>query len=342
LTWICRVGNFQVKTVDGNMLEIGWTIPGSEVTSGRKHCLEFAAMRLPDVDHVGLAFPYRWFWTDLVEAGQLVDEGSVPMNASDWNPEAYVGSSAAQESWGEELHGKLNLRGDETIVDIGSGDGRLTARLARRLPRGRVVGLDASQAMVDHARSTWGNVPGLEFRQADASSFLLDFPVDVLVSNAVLHWIPDLEPVFACARRALKPGGRILFQMGGVGNIARLVDAAKNVLDRNQWWEFLPAGMPPVWTMHTVDEAWQGLESAGLEGNRVELLEREMVHANPDAMLDWMRSTWFSVVEPAPENLREQLLTEIRDAYLADWPPDIRGRTHVGMVRLEVEAIAPM
>jgi hypothetical protein len=130
--------------------------------------------------------------------------------------------------------------------------------------------------------------------------------------------------------------------MGGVGNIARLVDAAKNVLDRNQWWEFLPAGMPRVWTMHTIDEAWQGLESAGLEGIRVELLERDMVHANPDAMLDWMRSTWFSVVEPAPENLREQLLTEIRDAYLADWPPDIRGRTHVGMVRLEVEAIAPM
>jgi trans-aconitate methyltransferase len=300
------------------------------------------AMRLLDFDHVGQVFPCRQVRTDLVEARQVVDEGGVPMKASDWNPEAYVGSSAAQESWGEELHGKLNLRGDESIVDIGSGDGRLTARLVQRLPHGRVVGLDASQAMVEHARSTWGDVPGLEFRQADASSFLLDFPVDVLVSNAVLHWIPDLEPVFACARQALKPGGRIMFQMGGIGNIARLVDAAKDVLDRNQWWEYFPAGMPQVRTMHTVEEAWQGMETAGLDGLRVELLERDMVHANPEAMLAWMRSTWFSVVEPAPETVREQLLTEIRDAYLADWPPDVQGRTHVGMVRLEVEAIAPM
>jgi trans-aconitate methyltransferase len=161
-----------------------------------------------------------------------------------------------------------------------------------------------------------------------------------MVSNAMLHWIPDLQPVFRCVQRALIFGGQILFQMGGVGNCARLVDAAKDVLDRDRWWGYVPAGMPRVWTMHSPEEALQGMESVGLVPVRNQLVHRDMVHANPEAMFAWMRSTWFSVVEPAPEPLREQLLSEIRDAYLADWPPDAQGRTHVEMVRLEVEALA--
>lgn len=237
------------------------------------------------------------------------------------------------------MHGKLRLRGDETVVDIGCGDGRLTARLARRLPRGRVVGLDASQTMVEHARATWGDVPGLEFRRADASSFRLEFTADVLVSNAVLHWVADLGPVFHACRRVLKPGGRILFQMGGAGNVARLEGVAQQVLAREPWKEWFPQGMPRVWTMHAPEEALRELEVAGLAPLRVELLERDMVHADADAMLGWMRTTWFLVVAPVPETLRERLLVEIRDAYLEEYPPDAEGRTHVRMVRLEVEGV---
>jgi len=260
------------------------------------------------------------------------------MEKVDWNPTAYAGNSTAQEGWGEELHGKLRLRGDETIVDIGCGDGRLTARLARRVPRGRVLGIDASETMVQHARATWGQVPALEFRRADASSFRLEFQADVLVSNAVLHWVADLRPVFQACREALKSDGRILFQMGGVGNVSRLEDAAERVLARDPWREWFPAGMPRVWTMHSPEEAVRDLQAAGLAPLRAELLERDMVHADPVAMLGWMRSTWFSAVAPAPEAQREELLAQIRDAYLEECPPDAGGRTHVRMVRLEVEA----
>jgi len=269
----------------------------------------------------------------------MATEGGVAMESVDWHAEAYAGNSSAQERWGEELHGKLHLRGNETVVDIGCGDGRLTERLARRVPRGRVVGIDASETMVRHARATWGHVPGLEFRQADARSFRLEFTADVLVSNAVLHWVPDLLPVFQACRRALKPGGRSLFQMGGVGNVARLENAAGQVMGREPWKEWFPQGMPPVWTMHSPEEAKRDLEAAGLMPVRAELLERDMAHADSDAMLGWMRTTWFSAVAPAPEVLREDLLVEIRDAYLEECPPDTDGRTHVRMVRLEVEGV---
>lgn len=262
------------------------------------------------------------------------------MDAKDWNAEAYAENSSAQESWGTQLHGKLDLHGDETIVDIGCGDGRLTARLAARVPRGRVVGLDSSPSMVEHARTAWSGIGNLEFRQADARSFHLESTVDALVSNAVLHWLEDLGPVFDSCRDALKPRGRILFQMGGIGNIAELESAAAKVLRRDPWNRWFD-GLPPVWHMHSPEEARSGLEAVGLVCNRAEILEKDMVHSNPEAMLAWMRATWFSAVAPAPEDRREDLLVAIRDAYLEDCPPDAQGRTHVRMARLEVAASAP-
>jgi len=259
------------------------------------------------------------------------------MPTEDWNPKAYAENSSAQANWGAEMHGKLSLHGDETIVDIGCGDGRLTARLAERLPRGHVIGLAASPAMVEHARTTWGDVPGLEFRQADARSFTVNEPVDIIVSNAVLHWIPDLVPVFRASKSALKSGGRLLFQMGGTGNVVQVESAAIRVLSRPPWSQWFD-GLPPVWHMHSPEEALGNLVETGLSPVRAELLERDMVHPSIESMLGWMRTTWFSVVSKAPGNLRERLLREIMDAFLAENPPDDEGRTHVRMVRLEVEA----
>jgi len=262
------------------------------------------------------------------------------MDTLDWNPRAYAENSSAQESWGAQMHDKLVLHGHETLADIGCGDGRLTARLAMRLPRGRTIGLDLSPAMVEHARATWRDVPGLEFRRADAGSFVLDEPADILVSNAVLHWIQDLAPVFRASKNALKPDGRLLFQMGGTGNVAQVEAAAKRILSKDPWSRWFD-GLPPVWHMHSPQEAVHDMESAGLSAVRAELLERDMSHSTPKAMLGWMRTTWFSVVSKAPEDMRERLLREILSEFLEENPPDAEGRTHVGMVRLEVEAVSP-
>jgi trans-aconitate 2-methyltransferase len=262
------------------------------------------------------------------------------MDSLDWNPKTYAENSSAQEDWGSRMHAKLSLKGDETLADIGCGDGRLTARLAARLPRGQTIGIDLSPAMVEHARLTWRGLPGLEFRQADARSFTVEEPVDILVSNAVLHWIPDLAPVFRASKAALKPGGRLLFQMGGTGNVAQVEAAANRILSREPWKRWFD-GLPSVWFMHSPQEAERELQSAGLAPVRAELLERDMSHEGPGAMLGWMRATWFSAVSKAPEDMRERLLHEILTEFLAENPSDVRGRTHVRMVRLEVEALAP-
>jgi len=259
------------------------------------------------------------------------------MNTLDWNPKAYATNSSAQETWGSALHGKLALQDGETVVDLGCGDGRLTARLAARNPHGHTIGLDASPAMVEHARTAHAGIPGLEFHQADARSFQIKSPADALVSSATLHWVAELDQAFQASWRALRPGGRLLFQMGGTGNIAQLEEAAREVIAQPEWNGFF-TGFQTPWHLHSCEEAQQAIASAGLAAVRVELLERDMVHEDPEAFLGWMRATWFSFTAQVPEDRREALLAAIRSRYLMLYPSDTEGRTHVRMVRLEVEA----
>ena len=125
----------------------------------------------------------------------------------------------------------------ERVLDLGCGTGHLTAQIAAR---GAVTtGLDASVSMIAQARQ---NYPKLKFALGDASAFRFDDPFDAVFSNAALHWIPDAAGVIANVARALKPDGRFVLEMGGKGNIARIVKVLSEVLreagcaPRNPWY----------------------------------------------------------------------------------------------------------
>ena len=101
-----------------------------------------------------------------------------------------------QQLWAQELLGKLKLRGDECLLDVGCGDGKVTAEIAAHLPRGRVVGVDLSLDMVHLAEERFAPelIPNLRFEQADASDLPFNEEFDVVFSNAVLHWVIDHQP----------------------------------------------------------------------------------------------------------------------------------------------------
>ncbi|MBA3328711.1 MAG: methyltransferase domain-containing protein, partial [Solirubrobacterales bacterium] len=118
----------------------------------------------------------------------------------------------------EVLH-RLDLRGDETVLDAGCGSGRVTRMLLDRLPRGRVIAVDASPDMVGRAREELG--PGADVRRADLATLRLQTAesVDAVFSNAVFHWVDDHDALFASLAGALRPGGRLVAQCGGEGNV---------------------------------------------------------------------------------------------------------------------------
>ena len=146
----------------------------------------------------------------------------------DWDAACYHAVSDPQFAWGLTVLERLSLEGDETVLDAGCGTGRLTACLLDRLPRGRVIAVDSSPAMVARARLHLAAYAGrLEVIQADLGTLSLAAPVDAIFSTATFHWIHDHAGLFARLHATLVAGGRLEAQCGGGPNLARVRARAK-------------------------------------------------------------------------------------------------------------------
>jgi len=259
-----------------------------------------------------------------------------------WNAQDYAANSSAQYGWGRELMDKLALRGDERILDIGCGDGKLTALLALRVPAGVVVGIDASAEMVALASERWGEGNRLMFRQMDAqeirSAADLAGRFDVVFSNSALHWVSDPPAVLAGIHHSLRVGGRVLIQTPGTGNCAAFVDATDRVRMMPRWRGYFADFRFPWLFCETEDYAcW--LPQAGLRIDAIERQHKDMCHENRAALAGWMRTTWLPYLACVPAAEQAAFIDVVVDDYLADVPPDAAGRTHVDMVRLDVAAM---
>ena len=150
---------------------------------------------------------------------------------TDWDAASYDKVADPQVRWGAEVLERLPIEGNEVVLDAGCGTGRVTELLLARLPRGRVVALDASAAMLEQARArlaTFGDQ--VSYVQADLERPLpLAEPVDAVLSTATFHWVMDHDALLANLAAVLRPGGRLVAQCGGFGNIARFIEVASSV-----------------------------------------------------------------------------------------------------------------
>ena len=144
--------------------------------------------------------------------------------AGDWNASSYDRVADPQTRWGAEVLGRLPLEGDETVLDAGCGTGRVTELLLGRLPRGRVVALDFSAAMLVEARKRLAPFGDrVAYVEADLARPLpLDATVDAVLSTATFHWVMDHDAMFENLAAVLRPGGWLVAQCGGFGNVATL------------------------------------------------------------------------------------------------------------------------
>lgn len=259
----------------------------------------------------------------------MADEFKQPMNsgAREWDAETYDAVSDPQFEWGMEVLERLELRGDEAAVDAGCGSGRVTAELADRLPNGRVIAVDGSAAMVEKAKERLGD--RATYVVSDLVELELTEPVDLVFSTATFHWIPDHDALFRCLRAALKPGGRLVAQCGGHGNVANHAQAIAAVASDPEYGQHLSEARA-LWNFATPEETEPRLAAAGFADARCWLQPKPVQPSRPLEFISTV--TLGPVLDQLPEEKRqpfaEAVLAQEGEPLVLDY------------VRLNIEALA--
>ena len=259
-----------------------------------------------------------------------------------WNAKDYAKNSQNQFQWAKELIPKLKLHGDEALLDIGCGDGKITAEIARCLPNGRAVGVDSSEKMINLAKTTFPrkDCPNLSFQVMDARKLTFQGEFDVAFSNAALHWVVDQKAVLCGVQGSLKPGGRLLLQMAGKGNAEDVLCIIEELRAMEPWKRFF-SGMTFPYGFYDPEQYRVFLRQAGLVPVRVELFPKDMTHNSAEGLAGWVRTTWLPFTDRIPAGLRQNFVDLIVNRYLERHPADSAGFIHVGMMRIEAEAYKP-
>lgn len=212
----------------------------------------------------------------------------------------------------------------EDILDLGCGDGFLTRQIAEA--GARVVGVDASPDMVAAARAA-----GVDAHVMDGQRLAYDGAFDAVFSNAALHWMPDLDAVFRGAHAALRPGGRLVAEMGGHGNVAAVATAIRAVLGRHG------VAMPErPWTFPSVEDVRDRLGRAGFTVRSAELIPRPTPLET--GIRPWLGNFANHLLAAAPESARAAITAEIEE-LLAPALRDARGNWTADYVRLRFAAL---
>lgn len=245
----------------------------------------------------------------------------------DWDAASYQRVSVPHEEWARSILDRLELNGDERVLDAGCGSGRVTAMLIERLPEGGVVAVDGSPSMVERVRSVLR--PQDEALVADLTRVRLEDPVDVVFSSAVFHWVLDHEELFRNLRGLLRPGGRLAAQNGGAGNISHLKRSSEEVAGRDSYAEhFADFGQP--WNYAGAEETEERLRAAGFVEARCWLQPWDIVPPEP---AEFLKTVCLGPhMDALPENLRDPFIADVLE--LEDEP------LVLDYVRLNIDATA--
>lgn len=244
----------------------------------------------------------------------------------EWDAKAYDAVSDPQFRWGMEVLERLDLQGDEYALDAGCGSGRVAEQLLKRLPDGRMLAVDASAAMIEEARERLGG--RASYLVADLTELEVDEQVDLVFSTATFHWVLDHDRLFARLREALRPGGRLVAQCGGEGNVAQHAEAIETVASRPEFAPHFGGELATMWNFAGSEETEARLRAAGFSEVRCWL---EPKPVTPD---DPLKFTMTATMVPHLARLPEELRLPFAEAVLEASPKPLT----LEYIRLNIEA----
>ena len=258
----------------------------------------------------------------------------------EWNAGVYHRVSNPQLDWGLAVLDRLPLAGGELVLDIGCGTGRLTERIAERLPRGRVVGVDQSDNMLRTARehATLRTGVRVGFVRADASALPFSRIADAVFSTATFHWVLDHQRLFDSVFTALKPGGRLVAQCGGGRNLHRVHQRCVRLMREPMFAPHFSAWTEP-WEFADAETTARRLAQAGFAGIETSLHASPVLQPDAGAYSEFVEHV---ICRPHLEHLRDtslraRFMERLTEAAALDSPP-----FELDYWRLNIDATRPV
>jgi len=257
-----------------------------------------------------------------------------------WNVEDYCNNSIYQKKWALDfINSKIRFKGNERVLDIGCGDGSISAIISSKLSNGSLLCIDSSKEMISYAHNRFlrKEYSNLFFQIGDARHLNFYNEFDIVVSFACFHWISDQVSLLKTVKRSMKPQGKLFIQIGGMGNESDLINTANKVIKTIKWVKYFN-NFSYKWGFFSDNEYIAFLKKAGLKINNVELVPKKMVYKNKEGLKSWIRTTWQPYLERVPDNLQSQFINDVASNYVAKFPNDIDDSIIIKMSRLEVSA----
>ena len=242
--------------------------------------------------------------------------------ATEWDAATYREVSALQEWLADKSLASLTLAGDERVLDVGCGDGRISAAIAARLPRGAVLGVDASRQMIEFASATFppARCPNLRFAVADAARLDLATTHDLAVSFNALHWVSDLAAPLRGLRAALAPGGRALLRFVPAGPRPSLEDVIEEACQSPSWRAWFADHRAPF--AHPTAASYAALaEAQGFTVERCAVMQEAWDFGSRAAFAHFSAATFVEWTRQLPEERRAAFIGAVLDRYGAVLPP---------------------
>jgi trans-aconitate 2-methyltransferase len=190
-------------------------------------------------------------------------------------------SSNVQLEWGRKLIEQRMWIGNEIVMDAGAGSGNLTKFLVDKVPHGQIYAIDADPNMVEQAKSNLSAYRNVRVIHSSMEHVNLPTKVDVIFSNAALHWVLDQEGVFSHFWQLLKPNGELLIEYGGHGNVERAVRVISKLMEFSQFKEHF-VNWKQSWYFPKADEIERLLENAKFRDIQINLSKRTTSFSDRD------------------------------------------------------------
>lgn len=230
-----------------------------------------------------------------------------------WDARTYDRVSIVQEEWGHRVMERRKWEGEEVVLDAGCGSGRPTRILATKVPRGTVYAVDMDESMVSQAQENLRDFRNVHVIQSDIASVQLPEMVDVVFSNAVLHWIADHGKVFANFASLLKDGGELVAQCGGHGNLEKSLAILDGVAAADPFRQYF-AGWKSPWNFAAPEETEKLLYRAGFTKAAAYLSIEPVAFASREQFSTYFKTAVIRAhLARLPAQLRDRFLEEYLD-----------------------------